>query len=279
MRRFYGILFSSIASISIAQSAYSATYDLVLSLLIDVSGSISDQNYILQYDGYAAAFRDTKIQEAILGGDAGQIAVNVIEFADFDKQRVRFTTLDTEGAIDDFADLLDSFTQRSAIGRTTDIDDGIEGARNSIASFLIDNVTTRTVIDVSGDGEADQIGNTRTQRDLSCGTSESPGPIDAINGIAIGGTRLETFYQENVICGEGSFVISTLTFDGFATAISEKLLLEIGGTPDDPEEPEPPMSAVPIPPGGAMAASAFIGLGLVGSWKRRRKNNSGSIAR
>ena len=58
-----------------ATSASAVPVDLGLSLVIDVSGSVSTAEYNLQMDGYANAFRSSAVQQNILGGNVGAIGV------------------------------------------------------------------------------------------------------------------------------------------------------------------------------------------------------------
>jgi hypothetical protein len=62
-----------------AQAAESV--DLALVLVSDVSRSIDDSEFDLQKHGYATAFTDTDVLNAIKSGPVGAIAVQYIEFA------------------------------------------------------------------------------------------------------------------------------------------------------------------------------------------------------
>jgi hypothetical protein len=62
-----------------AQSAM--VVDGAFSLVIDVSSSINTNEYNLQMDGYANAFRAASVQEKLLRGPNGKAAVNVVFFA------------------------------------------------------------------------------------------------------------------------------------------------------------------------------------------------------
>jgi hypothetical protein len=44
---------------------------------------------------------------------------------------------------------------------------------------------------------------------------------------------LEEYYTENVICGEGAFVIRADDFQSFGNAVMAKLIKEIAMTPAD----------------------------------------------
>ena len=61
--------------------AEQARVDLALVLAIDISSSISFEEHRLQLDGYASAFRDSTVLDAIADGGNGVIAVTVLEWA------------------------------------------------------------------------------------------------------------------------------------------------------------------------------------------------------
>ena len=64
-----------------ASPARADDVDVALVLVTDVSRSIDDSEFKLEKDGYASAFVNQKVLEAIQGGPTGQIAVAYVEFA------------------------------------------------------------------------------------------------------------------------------------------------------------------------------------------------------
>src|SRR3546814_4014869 len=54
-----------------------------------------------------------------------------------------------------------------------------------------------------------------------------------VNGLAIlnEDSSVATYYRNNVIGGQGAFVITANDYESFAQAILEKLIKEIGGVP------------------------------------------------
>lgn len=255
-----GLAAAAIALAGMTGAAQAATVDTVLSLVIDVSGSINTTEYNQQMDGYAAAFRDATIQAGILdtgGGDLGKIAVNVVQFGTRAAEQVAFTILDSIASIDAFADTLDTLA-RASLGASTCIACGIDVGKSTISTWLAGNTASRGVIDVSGDGGENvrTIAQLKAARDAACGTAG----IDAVNGITIGGgASLLAHYNDNVICGSGSFAIGATGFSTFESAIKTKLNAEITGT-----------SPVPVP---ASALFMFTAMGAA-FVARRRKSKS-----
>ena len=55
--------------------------DVELVLAVDVSWSMNQMEQAIQRDGYAAAFRSSEVQAAILDGVHGRVAVTYLEWA------------------------------------------------------------------------------------------------------------------------------------------------------------------------------------------------------
>lgn len=236
-----------------APRAHAIAVDLELSLVIDVSGSISASEYNLQMDGYANAFRSTTVKNAILGGNG--IAVNAVFFASSASEKIPFTLLNSEASILAFANVLDNFARPNDVGSSTEIYDGIN---TSVPTFGTETGGTsngfesaRQVIDVSGDGTSNST-ITSAARDAALLAG-----VDAINGLTIGSSTITNFYSANVIGGSGSFVINAPDFDTFGSAVQRKLDIEIGGG-----------NAVPEP---VTASLGLLSLGALGVFATRRR--------
>jgi hypothetical protein len=226
-----------------------APVGLELSLVIDVSGSISTAEYELQRDGYAGAFLDPLIQAAIVSTTGG-VAVNVIHFGTNATEVVPWTLLTTAADATLFSATL-SGVARAESGRTNIIK-GIELATSSFVGNGYEG--KRLVIDVSGDGRQNEDGCTGAE--TICLPLQAA--RDAAAGIAIFGLPiltefpdLDDYFTDNVIRGGGTvFVASDLS--AFDEAIAEKIFTEI---------------IVPEPGTLALIGSALAVIGLI---SRRR---------
>ena len=207
-----------LASIAFAPAAHAVPVDLELQLLVDVSGSVNSNEFALQAQGYADAFRTAEVQNAISNGQIGSIAVQLVFWSGASQQSVAidWVQLSTASDANSFADAILAagrpFSGGTAIGNAIDF---------GVAQFANDFEGTRNVIDVSGDGTANRA-RTAASRDAALA-----GGIDTINGIAIGSESVRQFYEDNVIGGIGAFVLLASTFEDFDAAIRQKLLVEI----------------------------------------------------
>lgn len=134
-------------------SAYALPVDVELSLVIDVSASISAQEYRLQMQGYADAFRNMSVQQAIWDGDEGKIAVSTVFFSSESHLALDWVLIDSPAAAETFATALEKI-QRTEAG-ATNISAGLEVA---VEAFRMEKgyEGRRKVIDVSGDGRQNE---------------------------------------------------------------------------------------------------------------------------
>lgn len=213
--------------------------NLELSLLVDVSGSVDNNEFLIQRNGYANAFRSTAVKNAVAASPNG-IAVNFIYWSGSGQQQqaVAWTLIKTAADADAFANAV------QATGRPFSGNTGIAGAINFARPLFFNNdfEGTRLVMDISGDGEE----NVGTAANLAQARTNALNQGIVINGLAIGGTGITNYYRNNVIGGTNSFAIGVDSFNDFEPAIVRKLEAEITANP------------VPAPPGVVLAVVGAI---------------------
>src|SRR5919202_1542440 len=219
-----------------AGTAGAEPVDLELVLAADVSRSITEEEFVLQRRGYAAAFLDPRVLQAIQAGRYGAIAVTFVEWSSSDEQLVvaDWTVLRDGETAGGFAENLlaapRSFQSRTSISAAIDF-----ALRRFAASGT---ESDRRVIDISGDG------TNNSGRDVTLARDDAVRAGVTVNGLAIINDNpegpyalmhvrppegLPEYYRRNVIGGPSSFVLQVTGFETFADAIVEKLLQEIAG--------------------------------------------------
>jgi hypothetical protein len=209
--------------------------DVALVLVDDVSGSINEDEYNLEKQGYYAAFTSPQVIGAIKNGAVGAIAVKFVEFAGAGQVSnvVDWTVIRDAASARAFAQKMED-APRSAWGRTA-IGDGIELALQDLAESGFQ--TTRRVIDVAGDG------NNNAGEPVQQARDEAIKRGVVINGLAIANESnvpwlqahthppggLDNYYRNNVTTGEGSFVLIVHDYKSFGEAVTRKLFNEIAG--------------------------------------------------
>jgi hypothetical protein len=207
--------------------------DAALVLLSDVSGSVNDGEFQLEKDGYRAAFADPGVIAAIRSGVSGRVAVAYMEFAGSEQQQVvvGWTVLASGPDARAFGAAV-AVAPRSFSGRTS-ISNGIMAALDLLrqAPFR----AQRRLIDICGDGDNNSGYEIKVARADAARDDVVVNALAIINefgeGYFYGGHRvaggLATYFHDQVIGGQGSFVIEAKGPDSFADALRRKLRQEI----------------------------------------------------
>lgn len=200
--------------------------NLELVLLIDVSASVDDREYLLQAKGLGAAFADPNVLSAIRSISNGGIAVSVIQWANFENQRraIDWTLIrQEEDALALAAQLLEM--PRLIHGGHTAIGDALAFARADLASNAYQG--QRRVIDLSGDGRSND------GRSLSEAREEVLQDGIILNALAILNEipLLGNYFRDHLIGGSGAFLITASDYSDFARAMRLKLEEEIRAAP------------------------------------------------
>jgi hypothetical protein len=203
-----------------------AEVDLQLVLAVDVSGSVSQQRFELQRQGYADAFRDPRVLAAVLSGPHQAIAATLVQWTGPALQIVAlpWRRLHDRASLERFAGEIAQMP-RLLYGGGTSISGAIDAGVGLLGASPYKGA--RRVIDISGDGA-----NNRG-RPVTAARDEAVAGGVVINGLPILALEpdLDAYYEQSVIGGPGAFVIAAKDYDSFGQAILRKLITEIAGRP------------------------------------------------
>lgn len=218
----------------IALPAFAETVDLALVLAADNSGSVEEDEFRLQRQGYAAALTNPDVLEAIKSTPHQAIALAFIEWSGPEQQEVivDWTVIRDGETAAVFASAILT-APRGLIGGTS-ISAAISFAVQHFAKSGVES--GRRIIDISGDGTNNDGPPITKARDDAVAAGIT------INGLAIinehrgpddshthpPGGILE-YYRQNVIGGPGAFALVVNDLGSFGRAVSKKLVGEIAG--------------------------------------------------
>jgi len=196
--------------------------DLALVLAVDASGSVNQQRFEMQKRGYVEAFRNPRVWRAIQSGMRGTIAVQMFQWTGpfLQRQSVGWMIVRDQASAEAFALAIEQ-GERQLFGGGTSISGAIDHGVRVLEEMP--HQAARKVIDVSGDGENSSGRPARVARDAAV----AQGIV--INGLPILAFEpfLDQHYEQEVIGGEGSFMIVAKNFETFGDAVLRKLIAEI----------------------------------------------------
>lgn len=214
--------------------------DVELVLAVDVSYSMDMDELAIQREGYAQAIISKEFLQALKSGPHGKISVTYFEWAASTDQKIIIPWRVIDGP--ETADAVANEIMKTPIRRASRT--SISGAINFAMPLFDENPYRglRRVIDISGDGPNNNGGPVVAARDAAL----EKGVV--INGLPImvkepsystmDIDNLDLYYEDCVIGGPGSFVVTIKDREKFKEAIRTKLLLEIAGrTPERPIVP------------------------------------------
>jgi hypothetical protein len=225
--------------------------DVQLVLAVDVSYSMDMDELAIQREGYAQALVSKDFLQALKTGPNGKVAVTYFEWAASSDQKIIIPWRVIDGP--ESADAVAAEILKTPIRRASRT--SISGAIYFAMPLFDDSPYKglRRVVDISGDGPNNNGGPITIARDEAL----SKGII--INGLPImvkepsystmDIDNLDFYYEDCVIGGPGSFVVSIKDREKFKEAIRTKLLLEVAGrTPEQvpvaEKEKEPRVSCM-----------------------------------
>lgn len=193
--------------------------DLALVLAADCSFSVDMDEYALQQQGYAKAFRHPTVVAAIVGR---RIAMTYFQWsgATIQSHVLPWTVPVDEADLYRWSDAL-ARAPRTVFRGGTSISGAIDFGRHLLNAMPFEAM--RRVIDISGDGRTNNGRSTAKARD------EAVAEDIVINGLPIVNEEpdVDIFYETQVIGGPGAFMEVAADFAAFEDAIRRKLIQEI----------------------------------------------------
>ncbi len=207
-------------------AARAETVALELILAIDCSSSVQPNEYALQMQGVADAFRAPSVVQALSSATPNGVAVTLVQWSgeSMQTQALPWTHVHDKKSAAEFAKQVEESPQYMQWGATA-IGEALSFSVGLFEENGFEGV--RRVIDISGDGSSNQGEFPDVVRQLVVASEVT------INGLAIMNDEpdLDKYYKEHVIGGPRSFVERAKNFADFASAIRRKLIREIGSPP------------------------------------------------
>jgi hypothetical protein len=224
----------------LAEKDQANSVDVELILAVDVSYSMDMDELAIQREGYAQAIVSREFLQALKSLPNGKIAITYFEWAASSDQKIIIPWRVIDGP--ETADAVSNEIMKTPVRRASRT--SISGAIYFAMPLFDENPYKglRRVIDISGDGPNNNGAPVLGAREEAL----SKGIV--INGLPImvkepsystmDIDNLDWYYEDCVIGGPGSFVVSIKDRDKFKEAIRTKLLLEVAGlTPQRPTVP------------------------------------------
>lgn len=196
--------------------------DVQLVLAVDASGSVNRERFELQRLGYAAAFRSPDVLKAIRAGQTGAVAIAMTQWTGPAQhaQVLPWTRISNGAEIAAVAQTIDDIPRR-LFGGGTSISGAIDHARTLFPMCPYSSI--RRTIDVSGDGATNRGRPSFAARDDAVADGIT------INGLPILALErdLDEHYRDQVIGGDGAFMVVAESFETFGEAVRRKLVQEL----------------------------------------------------
>jgi Protein of unknown function (DUF1194) len=209
--------------------------DVELIIAVDVSYSMDLDELAIQREGYAQAIASKEFLQAMKSGPNSKVAVTYFEWSASSDQKIIIPWRVIDGP--ETADAVAAEIMKTPVRRGSRT--SISGAINFAMPLFEENPHRglRRVIDISGDGPNNNGTPVTGARDaaLQKGITINGLPImvkePSYSSVDI--DDLDLYYEDCVIGGPGSFVLSIKDREKFKEAIRTKLILEVAGrTPE-----------------------------------------------
>ncbi len=211
--------------------------DVELVIAVDVSNSMDPEEQALQREGYILGLTSREFLQALRNGSHGRIAITYFEWAGQGDQKIILPWRLIDGR--ESAEAVTNEITQTPYRRApwTSIFGALQFAKPLFDSSGYHGL--RRVIDVSGDGSNNMGPPVTIMRDevLAAGITINGLPIMLNRGYTTGPAvpNLDLYYEDCVIGGPGSFLITIKEREQFKEATRNKLVQEIAVVPTKPE--------------------------------------------
>ena len=220
--------------------------DVELVIAVDVSYSMDLDELAVQREGYAQAIVSKDFLEALKTGPNGKVAVTYFEWSALNDQRIIIPWRVIEGP--ETADAVAAEIMKAPVrrGSRTSISGAIRFALPQFEQSPYRGL--RRVIDISGDGPNNNGPPVTDARDVALekGITVNGLPImvKEPSHATMDIDHLDFYYEDCVIGGPGSFVVSIKDREKFREAIRTKLQFEVAGRLSE-HQSTPPIAKEP----------------------------------
>lgn len=225
-------------------------FDTALILAVDVSGSMDDARYRVQFEGIARSLEDPSIVHALLGGPHRRAAISMLAWSDSAHEAMSWQVIANAEDARRVAGLIRAMPRVS--GEFTCLGAMLREAREGLVR-TVPGVAAATIIDVSGDGPDNCAGARATEEErdktiakgvtinglpirtdnefIGTGAYRAPGfsMEELRNEPHMAGATIEDWYKQHVIGGPNAFHVVANGYADFERAFRRKFLLEVAG--------------------------------------------------
>lgn len=215
---FFRLLAPIVASATLALAPAARACEVALAFAIDVSGSISDQDYRIQMRGLAEGLRDPMVSYALARGDS---AVMVLLWSGTREQLVAidWRQMNSEVDVAAFSAQVENL-ERPWRQSATAIGEALEA---SAAAMTRAPICDRYVLDISGDGRSNEGALPELQRNALTAVNLT------VNAIVVDthGGDIHDYYESSVIHGPDAFAVVVRNIEDYAAQMRRKLYREL----------------------------------------------------
>lgn len=194
--------------------------DVALLIAIDVSGSVSEENWKLQRQGIVDVLMSKRFEEVRKINFIGRMAIGVMQWGTMATESIPMML------IEERADLIDlgykiAKMERAENGMTF-MGPMFKKAAEILAPWSY--YATRMVVDVSGDGESNGGVDPSPLREALLAAGVTINALPIITNLE---PKLDEYYEKHVMGGPGSFLVVAYGEKDFARAFIKKFISEI----------------------------------------------------